>query len=398
MLNKFSQKDGVIYLYYLARFLVGLRFFIPIWLLFGLRFFDLSGLALIESITYFVTVIVDVPSGALADIIGRKRVIIIGLAILGLGHIFLGMSGTIWDYVLWSLLTNIGASFIAGADTALLYDHLKEYGESEKFIKVQSFAISFFRLGIIIASFLGGWLYNILPALPFVIMGICELAAILCWIFIKEPKLDSEKFKWGNYIVKIRTGFTEIFKTESLRPLTAFYVLIGGITLSSVYFFSFSYAWQLGFDANAQSVLFGFSGIAKAIVAFTIGMLAVKFTRGKIFVWFAILAVLTYLPAAFAPLWLGVLIITASETLGSARMALLDKFVNDELSSQHRATALSAINMLINLFYLILVGLGGLIANKYGTSVLYSIFGIILLLVALPLAIKLNSQNPQKNN
>ncbi len=391
MQNKFRQDDSVIYLYYLGKFLFGLRFFVPIWMLFGLKFIDLGGLALIESFTFLITVLVDIPSGALADVFGRKRIIILGLIISGLAHVFFGFSLTIWDYVLWSIITNIGQSFVAGSDVALLYDHMKERGESDKFIRTQSFATVAFRSGLIVASFLGGWLYNFFPALPFLLMGLFELSSVICWLFIKEPKLDSIKFSWNGYFNKMKSGISEIAKSKYLLPLTAFYVLIGGITFSSLFFFNYSYAMQLGFDANQQSLLFGSTAIAKALIILLIGIFAVKFKRKQIFSWFGILMVITYLPAAFAPLWLAIIIISIAETLAAARQALLDKFVNDEISSLHRATSLSSINMLVNLFYLILVGLGGSLANKYGTNVLYSIFGLISLFIVIPLTIKLNS-------
>lgn len=391
----FKSQDKTIWLYYLSKFFVGLRFYIPVWLIFGKLFLDLSGLGILEAITYLITIFVDIPSGALADQIGRKKVIIIGLILLGGGHVLLGFSGDLWQYALFGIISNIGASFIAGSDSALIYDHLLEKKQQDTFVKVQSYGTFAFRIGIIIATFMGGFLYGKANYLPFLLMGIFELLSIVFWVFIKEPNLDSEKFSLQKYFQQMRTGVSEVIKSKYLRPLTAYYVLIGGITYSCFFFLNYAYAAELGFGANEQSVLFGVVGIVKAFAVLMIGIMYKYFNRKRVFLGFALIMVIFFLPAAFAGVALAVVIITVIDMLGAVRIALLDKFINDEISSQNRATTLSFVNMLINAFYLLIVWLGTAFAEKAGTNVLYTVFGFISLLIILPLAFWLLKRRPE---
>ena len=385
-----EQKDSVIKLYYLSKFFTGLRFFVPIWIIFGKRFFDVSGLGMIDALTFLITVFVDIPSGALADILGRKRIIIFGIILMGLGHSFIGFSNVQWQYVIFGIISSIGASFISGADSALIYDHLKETKKEATFVKVQSFGTFTYRIGIIIAAFLGGSLYNTVPFLPFLLMGLMEFSSAVCWIFIKEPKFDATKFSLTNYIKQIKDGIKEVSHNSYLKPLVLFYTLIGGITFSCFWFFNYAYAADLGFNPNQLSLLFGTTGIAKAIAVLVIGIFYLKFNRKRVFIGFALIMVIFYIPAFFVGTAFAILIITVIESLGAMRIALLDKFINEEINSANRATTLSFVNMLINIFYVLLVGLGSIVAQQRGTNFLYTIFGVISLIIILPLAIYLS--------
>lgn len=74
----------------------------------------------------------EVPSGYIADIWGRRRAIIVGSAINGLGFLWLVNADGFGDFLFYEFLLGIGLSLISGADLALLYDSekaLEEQGE-----------------------------------------------------------------------------------------------------------------------------------------------------------------------------------------------------------------------------------------------------------------------------
>jgi MFS family permease len=68
----------------------------------------------------------EVPSGYIADIWGRRRAIIIGSAINGLGFLWLTQADAFGDFLVYEFLLGVGLSLISGADLALLYDSEKE--------------------------------------------------------------------------------------------------------------------------------------------------------------------------------------------------------------------------------------------------------------------------------
>ena len=90
-------------------------------------FFESRGLTLPEIFllqAWFATVvlIMEVPSGYLADLLGRKRVMVTGTFVLAVGHSILLFAEGFWQLALFETCMGLAVSLISGADLALLYD------------------------------------------------------------------------------------------------------------------------------------------------------------------------------------------------------------------------------------------------------------------------------------
>lgn len=108
---------------------MGLAFFrvflviVPI----AVPFFQSRGLSMrevfaLQALFSLVVVIMEVPSGYIADIIGRKRALVVGSLFIGLGHSMLLVADGFATLALFEVLLGLGASLASGADLALLYD------------------------------------------------------------------------------------------------------------------------------------------------------------------------------------------------------------------------------------------------------------------------------------
>jgi hypothetical protein len=90
-------------------------------------FFQSRGLTMAEVFTLqawfaMVVLIMEVPSGYVADVLGRKRTLVLGALFLGVGHSLLPFVYGFLPLALWETCLGISISLISGADLALLYD------------------------------------------------------------------------------------------------------------------------------------------------------------------------------------------------------------------------------------------------------------------------------------
>ncbi|MCY3818508.1 MAG: hypothetical protein OXH52_03955 [Gammaproteobacteria bacterium] len=90
-------------------------------------FFESRGLTLPEIFllqAWFaaVVLVMEAPSGYLADLLGRKRVIVTGTFFLGVGQSVLLFAEGFWQLALFESCLGLGLSLMSGADLALLYD------------------------------------------------------------------------------------------------------------------------------------------------------------------------------------------------------------------------------------------------------------------------------------
>ena len=85
-------------------------------------------LVLLGTILEGTYLLFETPTGVVADTIGRRASVIIGLAGGGVGFILLGLSTTFWMAAVSQVIWGIFATFQSGADVAWLTD---EVGEEE---------------------------------------------------------------------------------------------------------------------------------------------------------------------------------------------------------------------------------------------------------------------------
>lgn len=90
-------------------------------------FFQSKGLSMqdvfsLQALFALVVLITEVPSGYVADLIGRKQTLVIGAIFGGIGHTLLIGADGFWGLAMFEIALGISHSLISGADIALLYD------------------------------------------------------------------------------------------------------------------------------------------------------------------------------------------------------------------------------------------------------------------------------------
>lgn len=152
----------------------------------------------------------EVPSGALADTLGRKRLLVTaaGLMVLEMLCLLLAPRGggamLMAVCILNRILSGLSEAFASGADEALAYDSLPESDRADSWDKLLSTTMRWRSVGIVIAMVLGGLIYDpeplnrLLPAgyhLSHQIAHRLPVAVVLCqalvclWITLRmvEP-------------------------------------------------------------------------------------------------------------------------------------------------------------------------------------------------------------------
>ncbi|MGK0221109.1 MAG: MFS family permease [Limisphaerales bacterium] len=100
-------------------------------------FFQGKGLSMqevfsLQALFGLVVLLTEVPSGYLADVLGRKNTLVVGAIVAALGHSCLLFAEGFWTLAVFELLLGISHSLISGADLALLYDTELALGRSEE--------------------------------------------------------------------------------------------------------------------------------------------------------------------------------------------------------------------------------------------------------------------------
>lgn len=67
-------------------------FWIAIWVLFYLRFIDYAGIGILESVMITTSFLGEIPTGAIGDLLGKKKTLILAFLLSALGNLTMGLS------------------------------------------------------------------------------------------------------------------------------------------------------------------------------------------------------------------------------------------------------------------------------------------------------------------
>ncbi len=143
------------------------RFYYPVFTILFLDFgLTISQFALLNAVWAATIVILEVPSGALADIIGRRRLLVATgvIMVVEIGLLCVAPRGgsplLFGLFLLNRILSGTAEAAASGADEALAYDSLKQHGLETAWGRVLSLQMRLQSAAFVIAMALGAAVYD----------------------------------------------------------------------------------------------------------------------------------------------------------------------------------------------------------------------------------------------
>lgn len=329
---------------FFVAFTQGLIFFLPILALYyEENLFNLSNVVLILGIGALTLAIMEVPSGSLADLWGRKNTMIISKILTISSLIFLLIGGSFLMILLHAILRNIGRSLKSGTDASMMYDILQEKNQTNKFKKIYGTYFSLWAIGATIASVIGGHLATINMRIPIALTGVPLIIGLFLILTIKEPKYKKSNHK--NILRQIKESLKTIISKKQLIILFAGFMLIFGfgeaihdmlpifLNFKEIPLYLFGYGAALAFGTSAIGHYLSHDiseklGNKKTLIISSIGS-----------------AIMVYL-ATIIP-YIGAMIIYSSASFFyGIRSTLKGHLINVEIESSQRATIMSIDSLL----------------------------------------------------
>lgn len=368
-----------IFKYYLAHILFGVTLTMPItvlyYLSFGLSFFDIASL---ESFFLITTIIFEIPTGALADTVGRKYSAAIGMSSVALGLVIISTGSTYAQFAIAQIILGIGAAMRSGADTSLIFDSLKDADLTNQYTKIEGTSFALFSLTSAITAPIGAYLFVFNQRVPFLIEALFMLCIAIIFILMVEPQKNNNPAK--NYWATLVRGLKQPLHDSQIRwyfILIFFIASIIGffsiIIMQPLIIFKGINVMHIGYVFSAGSLV----GALAAIYADKIASLATeRFSLMLIIFIPAVSLLLMGVNNAF------VFIIFLLLYFGARGFGypMLKKYIQQRLSSDTRTTVLSIENLLDSLAGAISLPLFGFIADRISINYTTVLLGALLLL------------------
>jgi len=361
-----------------------LYFPIAIWMFYFLRYLDFREVALIGAATTIAGSFLEIPTGAIADVIGRKKTLILSrfFGVISFAMIIVGQ--TFWLFLIARLIQGLSQALWSGALESFQYDTLKDDEQADKFVQVVAKNETLSWLALFISAILGGWMFDLNPVLPYTLTLIGTVIALVATFFLKEPHIDSEIFSLKNYLSQNLTGFKELFLEKKNRLISLILITIAAGYVIAAKILGISQAKEYGLGGREVGLLFGAGYLVAALAAHYYPKLRAKLSAGKLAVLASILMLVSFLGAK----WLGMmggmflifLRISSSTTFNNSKSLLLNEFIE----SKNRATALSTMALLSDLPFVLMSYFIGDLIEKSSPNEFAWILGIVMVGLLVP--------------
>lgn len=377
--NKYGIKSKNIQILYLTQIFGGMLFFLPILALYLEKdLFSITNVAIIFGIEAFALALFEIPTGAIADLFGRKKTIILAQVIVILGMVFLYIGGSMIMFILFALINSLARSLHSGTDSALIYDTLKDENKEKYYKKIIGNYYAIWPLGAAVGSIMGGYIAAYSLSLTALLTIIPFSIALIITFFLQEPKYEKEEDK--NIFRHISNSLKLTLQNKQLILLMIgifIMVAIGeNIHRLNSLFFTFKQI-PLIYFGYAVGLVFAGSSLGHYSSHFVSEKIGNRNTLLLSTIGSPLLIVLATLTFKYT----SILLFIIPSLFFGLRNPVINHLLNLEITSNKRATILSTSNFIGQLGIAIFAPFIGYLADLYTINTAYLISALVLFIV-----------------
>ena len=220
---------------YLYELISGFQIVDVVWVVFLLqRGFSIAQVGIAEGVFHMVSMCCEIPSGMVADLIGRKRTLVWSGLVSAAGALCMILTDAFPMILVAMGLNALSYNLVSGSREALTYDSLLETGIQEDYLRVSATqeqlylavfaAANLFSVVTVSLGYEKGYLISMVQGLC------CSIVAFRLW----EPRRENvkEKETWGRILKKhvIESGRFVVTHREAARRM-----LVSGVAAAGYY-------------------------------------------------------------------------------------------------------------------------------------------------------------------
>ncbi len=346
-------------------------------------FFASKGLSLsdvfyLQAIFAFFVVLFEIPSGYVADMLGRKNALVAGSLCHGLGFSWLCFADGFADLVVFEMTVGIGLSLLSGADLSLLYDSQEALGQStmEKSRGIANMRfINSCAEGV--AALIGGML------IAFSFDAVVLVNAVFAWmplvIAVQLTEAPFARMQSNQHLGNLKLIVAHLFIGDRLLRMICLSITVFGLM-------TFYVVWMLQPYWEVQGVPLTAFGVLWAAQSFLFAMatrlcipLENRFGARPILVAMALLPAIGYFGMATFGGIIGILLSFTFFVSRGLNQVILTDALNRRVPSAFRSTANSMTSFLFRAGYIVTGPLIGLLIDAVGMRATLCVLGFVAL-------------------
>ena len=365
---------------YISNFLQNLNMQSSVWVLYlAYCGMNLAEIGLLEGIYHATSIVCEVPSGAAADLFGRKKCMVLSRICIALSCIIMLFSAHFWLFAVSFMMQALGNNLNSGSEEALIYDSMKALGKEEHYMGVYG------RLNVVIevsqqlAAVMGGILAEYSFAWCYAACCVIAVTALIPVLFMTEvpPGEKTEKSPADSLVAKHFRTSVQILKSDvRILNMIVFYAVVfaGGTVL---FFYSQQYYAELGYSKIGISIIMLIAGVVSCMGALAGKRLFLKMGK-KLVLLAGVCIAAAFICYGFQNVSVSVAAFAIAEFFNSALYLVQSDSFNTLIPSGQRATLISVDSMCFSVAMIVMFPLTGALADMWGLAAVFAGTGVLL--------------------
>ena len=343
-------------------------------------FYEKQGLGLqdvfiLKSVYSIAAVTLEIPSGYLADVWGRRKCLLLGSVLFFFGYLCYSFTDTSAAFLFAELLLGVGQTLVNGADSALLYDTTAQYKEEHLYLRYEGRITMIGNFAEAFAGIFGGLLAVYSLRFPFYGQAAIAFIGIPASIALKEVNRSKQ----------IQNPLTEIIRIIKYSLITnkrlccniMYSGIIGAATLMMAWFvqpvlmyLKTPVSW-FGVIWTVLNLVVGFAALYSDSVDRYLG----PKKMGSLILLFIVGG---YVTLAFNLTYAGLAILFVFYIFRGFATPILKGYINQMTISEMRATVLSIRNFIIRLMFAAISPFLGWLNDMYSLQTALLVSSVII--------------------
>lgn len=359
-------------------FLLAVPILVPFYQSNGL---SMQQILMLQGVFSVTAVLLEIPTGYVADLFGRKNTIVWGMFIWAAGWGLYSLTHSFEMFLVVEVMLALSSSLISGSDSALLYDSLELLGDTSSYTKKEGNLSTIWNISEGTASIIGAVLAVISLRFPIYCQAIIALMTVPIALSLKEPArkaIDVTTGKLKKLFEAVKFALVDHSEIKWLTIYTAA-VSCAGIT----------FLWFIQPRFQVIGIPLAWFGVAWAALQFTSAFSSAnaqkienKFGRRNLLILMLPLSALAFLLLAVVPGYWSLIVMAIPYLIRGVNIPVLKDYINKLTPSDIRATVLSVNALVMRLMFAIIGPAIGFINDSYSFSTAFFTAFIIFILIS----------------
>jgi len=330
----------------------------------------------IQAAFHLAVLLLEVPSGYLADVVGRRKTLIFGAMFFPLGLAAYTVGSSFAAFVFAEVVLAVSVSMRSGCDSAMLFDSLRQLGREEEYKRFEGRCALFARSGTAVSSVAGGLLAAVFLRLPFLVNLGSALFMPPLALSLSEPEREQRRSR--NPMLDILRICRHCLREPHIRPVILFCGLIMAGNLTGLWAYFLLYQ-ELRIGIGWFGVLFAVFQLAGALGGSRAHAFSERFGAKTPLRLVLLTPLIFVLLGLFPAVWL-LPLVPANALLWNLAYPVLLERLNLAVGSDVRATVLSLAGMAGSVTFIVISPLFGRLVDAASLSAAFIALGAFFLL------------------